>query len=235
MDGYNVDGYGDINGNGDGYSNGDRTRDFFSQPNIFSPADGYENFNDAAYPFPGSSSVNAPRAGMAALDLNSHGQEWLEMAGYEDLLRSGPQGGGTSGGMGPPPVRVRSGSRTRGLCAARSGGGGGATAAHTLSSSSGGGRGPQLPPMTAGMRALSGSASGAPAESRSHGGRRQLMSTAVVEDNFDVNNPLDADDDEIFMNAAIPVIFQNPAQFGFSLIVTVFVIYVRILVMHCLG
>jgi len=32
-----------------------------------------------------------------------------------------------------------------------------------------------------------------------------------VEDNFDVNNPLDADDDEIFPNTAIPVFFQNPA------------------------
>ena len=58
------------------------------------------------------------------------------------------------------------------------------------------------------------------------------MSIAVAEDNFDVNNPLDADDDEIFPNAAIPVIFQNPAQFGFSLIVTIFVIYVCILVVH---
>ena len=56
-----------------------------------------------------------------------------------------------------------------------------------------------------------------------------------MENNFDINNPLDADDDEIFPNAAIPVIFQNPAQFGFGLIVTVFVIYVRILVMHRLG
>ena len=58
------------------------------------------------------------------------------------------------------------------------------------------------------------------------------MSIAVAEDNFDVNNPLDADNDEIFLNAAIPVIFQNPAQFGFSLIVTIFVIYVCILVVH---
>ena len=86
MDGYNVDGYGDSNGNDDA----DRTRDFFSQPNPFSPGGGYENINDAAYPLSGSRSVNAPEAGMAALDLNSHGQEWPGMAGYEDLLRSGP-------------------------------------------------------------------------------------------------------------------------------------------------
>jgi len=68
MDGYNVDDN-DNNGNGDG----DCTRDFFSQPNPFPLADGYENFNDAAYPFPASYNANAPRAGMAALDLNSHG------------------------------------------------------------------------------------------------------------------------------------------------------------------
>ena len=115
MDGYNVDGYGDGNGNGDGYGDGDRTRDFFSQPNSFSPTGSYENINDAAYPFSGSSSVNAPQAGMAALDLNSHGQEWPGMAGYEDLLRSSPQGGGTGDGMGPPPIRVARGSRTLGL------------------------------------------------------------------------------------------------------------------------
>ena len=165
MDGYNVDGYG--NGNGDG----DRTRDFFSQPNPFSPTGGYENINDAAYPFLGSSSVNAPQAGMAALNLNSYGQEWPGMAGYECLLRSGPQGGGIDSSMGPLPVRVRSSSRTLGLRAVRSGGGG-ATAARALSSSSGGGRGPPLPPVTAGMRASPRSASGAPAGSRSRGGRR---------------------------------------------------------------
>ena len=90
MEGYNVDGYEDVNGNGDGYGDGDRTRYFFSQPNPFSPIGGYENFNDTAYPFPGSSNLNGPWAGMAVLDLNSHGQEWPRMAGYEDLLRSGP-------------------------------------------------------------------------------------------------------------------------------------------------
>ena len=47
MEGYNVDGYEDVNGNGDGYGDGDRTRYFFSQPNPFSPIGGYENFNDA--------------------------------------------------------------------------------------------------------------------------------------------------------------------------------------------
>lgn len=168
MDGYNVDGYGDSNGNGDG----DRTRDFFSQPNPFSPAGGCENINDVAYPFLGSSSVNAPRAGMVALDLNSHGQEWPGMTGYEDLLRSDPQGGGTGGGMGPPPIRVRSDSRTLGLRAARNGGGGGATAARALSSSSSGGRGPPSPPVTVGMRASPGSTSSAPAGSRSRGGHQ---------------------------------------------------------------
>ena len=103
MDGYNVDGYGDGNGNGDGYGDGDRTRDFFSQPNPFSPGGGYENINDATYPLSGSRSVNAPEAGMAALDLNSHGQEWPGITGYEGLLRSGPQGGGIGDSMGPLP------------------------------------------------------------------------------------------------------------------------------------
>ena len=148
MDSYNIDGYGDNNENGDG----DRTRDFFSQPNPFSHAGGYKNFNDTAHPFPGSSNVNAPRAGMAALDLNSHGQEWPRMAGYEGLLRSSPQGGGTDDSMGPPPVHVRSGSRIHGLRAAHIGGGGGAMAARTVSSSSGGGRGPHVPPVTADVR-----------------------------------------------------------------------------------
>ena len=134
MDGYNVDDN-DNNGNGDG----DRTRDFFSQPNPFPPAGGYKNFNDTAYPFPGSSSVNAPRAGMAALDLNSHGQEWPGMAGYECLLRSGPQGGGIDNSMGPPPICVHSGSRTLGLRVARSSDGGGTMACRAMSSSSGGG------------------------------------------------------------------------------------------------
>ena len=95
--------------------NGDHTRDFLSQPDLYSPADGYDIFSDVAYPFPGSSGVNAPRMGMAALDLNSHGEGWPRMAGYEGLLRSGPQGGGIGGSMGPPPVRVRNGSRTLGL------------------------------------------------------------------------------------------------------------------------
>ena len=161
-----------FNGNGDGYGNGDRTRDFFSQPNLFSPAGGYENFNDAAYPFPGSSSVNAPRVGMATLDLNSHGEEWPGMAGYEGLLRSGPQGGGIGGSMGPPPVRVRSGSRTLGLRAARSGDGGGAMAARVVSSSAGDGRGPSLPLVTAGVRGSRGSASDVIVGSKGYGGRR---------------------------------------------------------------
>ena len=155
-----------------GYGDGDRTRDFFSQPNSFSPTGGYENINDAAYPFSGSSSVNAPWAAMAALDLNSHGQEWPGMAGYEGLLRSGLQGGGLGGSMGPPSVCIRSGSHTLGLRVVRSGGGGGGTTARALSSSSGGGRGPPLPPMTIGMCASHGSASSAPIESKSRGGHR---------------------------------------------------------------
>ena len=172
-------------------------------------------FSDVAYPFLGSSGLNAPRMGMAALDLNSHGEGWPGMAGYEGLLCSGPQDGGIGDSMGLPPVRVCNGSQTLGLRVARSGGGGGATAARALSSSSGGGRGPPLPPVTAGMRASPGSASSAPVGSRSHGGRRRPTSTTIAEDNFDVNNPLDADDDVIFPNAVILVIFQNPAQFGF--------------------
>ena len=175
---------------------------------------------------------------MAALDLNSHGQEWPGMAGYEGLFRLGPQGGGTDGCMGPPPIRVCSGSRTLGLRAARSGGGGGATTARALSSSSSGGRGPSLPPMTAGMRASPGSASGAPAGSRSRGGRRRPTTSAVAEDNFDVNNPNEADDDEIqqiFLNTQILVFFQNPEKYAICLIFAIFVIYVRILIMHCLG
>ena len=83
MDSYNGDGY------GDGYGDGDRTRDFLSQPDSYSLAGGFDMFSDVAYPFPGSSGLNAPRKGMAALDLNSHGEGWPEMAGYEGLLRSG--------------------------------------------------------------------------------------------------------------------------------------------------
>ena len=110
--------------------------------------------------------------GMAALDLNSHGEGWPRMAGYEGHLLSGPLGGGIDGSMGPPPVRVHSGSRTLDLRTVRTSVGGGATAARALSSSSSGGRGPPLPPMTAGVRASRGSTSGAPAKSRSRGGRR---------------------------------------------------------------
>ena len=88
---------------GDGYNNGDRTKDFLSQPDPYSPASGYDIFNDAAYLFSGSSSVNAPRVGMAVLDLNSHGKGWPGMPGYDGLLRSGPQGGGIGGSMGPLP------------------------------------------------------------------------------------------------------------------------------------
>jgi hypothetical protein len=44
-----------------------------------------------------------PRMGMAALDLNSHGEGWPGMAGYEGLLRSVPQDGGIGDSMGPLP------------------------------------------------------------------------------------------------------------------------------------
>ena len=124
---------------------------------------------------------------MMALDLNSQGEGWPRMAGYEGLLRSGPQGGGIGGSMGPPPVRVSSGSHTLGLRAARSGGGGGATAARALSSSSGGGRGPPLPPMNAGVRGMRGSTSSVPAGSRSLGGHRGATTSAIAEDNFNIN------------------------------------------------
>ena len=97
MDSYNIDGYGDSNGNGDG----DRTRDFFSQPNLFSLSYNYKNFNDAAYPFLGSSGVNAPRMSMEALDLNSLDKGWPRMAGYQGLLRSGMQDRGIGSSMGP--------------------------------------------------------------------------------------------------------------------------------------
>ena len=154
---------------------------------------------------------------------------------YECFLCSGPQGGGIGSSMGPPPVRVRNSSRTLGLRAVRSGGGGGATTAHAMLSSSGGGRGPPLPPVTAGMRASPGSASDAPTRSRNRGGRRRPTTSAVAEDNFDVNNPNEADDDEIqqiFLNTQILVFFQNPEKYAICLIFAVFVIYVRILVMH---
>jgi hypothetical protein len=114
--------------------------------------------------------------------------------------------------MGPPPVRVRSGSRTLGLRAACSGGEGGATAARALSSSSAGGRGPPLPPATAGVHGSRGSTSGVPAGSRSYGGRRRPATAAVAEDNFDVNNHNVAEDDEIqqiFPKARVAVYFQT--------------------------
>ena len=68
--------------NGDDYGDGDRTRDFLLQPDPYSLVGGYDIFSDTAYPFPGLSGINAPRMGMAALDLNSHGEGWPEMAGY---------------------------------------------------------------------------------------------------------------------------------------------------------
>ena len=113
---------------------------------------------------------------------------------------------------GPPPVRVSSGSHTLGLRAARSGGGGGATAARALSSSSGGGRGPPLPPVTTGVRGSRRSTSGLPVGSRSRGGRRRPTTSAVAEENFDINHQNDAEDDEIqeiLPNAQVPVYSQT--------------------------
>ena len=178
-----MDGY----GNGDGYGNDDRTRDFLSQPDPYSPAGGYDIFNDAAHPFPGSSNVNAPWMGMTVLDLNSHGEGWPRMPSYEGLLRSGPQGGGIGGPLAPRPIRVRNGSRTLGLRAARSGGGGGAMAGRVVSSSSDGGRGPPLPPVNADVHGMRGSISSVPTGSRSSGGRRGATTSAVAEDNFNIN------------------------------------------------
>ena len=43
----------------DGYGDGD-TSDFFSQPNPYSPASGYNMYSDMADPFLGSSGVHAP-------------------------------------------------------------------------------------------------------------------------------------------------------------------------------
>ena len=119
------------------------------------------------------------------------------MEGYEGLLRSGRKGGGISGRMGPPPIHVRSDSRTLGLRVARNGGGGGATAARALLSSSDGGHDPPLPLVTVGVRGSRGSASGMPAGSKSRDGCLQPATAAVAEDNFNVNNHNVTEDDEI--------------------------------------
>ena len=70
-------------------------------------------------------------------------------------------------------------------------------ASRAVSSSSGGGRGPPLPPMNAGVRGMRGSISFVPTGSRSHGGCRGATTSAVVEDNFNINPQDAAVDDEI--------------------------------------
>ena len=103
MDGYNVDSYGNANGNGDGYGNGDRTRDFMSQPYPYSPR-WLRHLLRRGISLSGLEQRQCPQMGMAALDLNSHGEGWPGMVGYEGLLRSGPQDGGMCGSMALPVV-----------------------------------------------------------------------------------------------------------------------------------
>jgi len=57
----------------DGYGD-DSTRDFFSQPDPCSPADGFDMFSDEVRTCPGSGSVHGPRMGIEALDLNSQAE-----------------------------------------------------------------------------------------------------------------------------------------------------------------
>ncbi|CAD6336048.1 unnamed protein product [Miscanthus lutarioriparius] len=90
MDGYN-------------YSDSDRTRDFLSQLDPYSSTGSYDIFSDAAYPFPSSSTVSAPQMGMATLDLNSQGEGWPGMVGYQGLLCYGAQDGGIGSSMCPLP------------------------------------------------------------------------------------------------------------------------------------
>lgn len=84
MDGYNGndngDGYGndDIYGNDDGYGEGERTEDFFSQSNSYSPTGNYSFCPDVVNPFLGLSSFTVPRMRIAALDLNAS-EQWPRM------------------------------------------------------------------------------------------------------------------------------------------------------------
>jgi hypothetical protein len=198
MDGYNDDNY-------------DRTRDFLSQPDLFAPASGYDIFSNMAYPFLGSSAVSAPQVGIAALDLNSQGEGWPGMAGYQASFAPTCKTE-ASAIMWPPPFRIYSGIHTLDLRAAHNGGRGGAMVGRAILSPSDGGRCPPLPPVTADVRGSCGSTSGVPTRSRSRDGRRRPATTAIAEDNFDINHQNAAKDDEskeILPNAQGPVHSQT--------------------------
>lgn len=200
MDRYDGDGYihGDDNGYGDGHSYGDidGTRDFLSQP--YSSAGGYPGFNQSAFTYSGSSNVTAPRMDMAALDLNSQGEDWRPRLSGPPSLRSSWWIHRREHWL--PPVRARSASRTLGLRGPRSSGGGGATAGHATSSVSGGGRAAGLPPVPTGVRGARGAASGVPEGSRTRGKCPRVPTIAVAEDNFGLNNPNAGDNVEILPN-----------------------------------
>jgi hypothetical protein len=152
-----MDGYKDDGNNVGGYSNDGGlgadnvfrlrfpTRNFLSQPPTFSLDGGYNAYTTSAYAMSGSSGQNPSRLDIGGLDLNSSGERWSGMQGYQDLLRTG----GVQGSHGPPPVRVppRSENRTlglRGACSGR-GGGGFASVGGGGSPSVGGGFVPTMP------------------------------------------------------------------------------------------
>jgi hypothetical protein len=127
-DGSNAGGYADDDGLGADNVFGSRfpTRDFLSQPPAFSLDAGYNTYTGGGYGMPASSSQNPSRLDFGGLDLNSGGDGWSDMQGYQELLRTG----GVEGSHGPPPVRVppRSANRTLGFRGARNGQGGGGSA-----------------------------------------------------------------------------------------------------------
>ncbi|CAD6214534.1 unnamed protein product [Miscanthus lutarioriparius] len=131
-------------GNGGGYGNDDGTRDFFSQPEHSSA---FNLYSDPPAQFPSSSSINAQRAGLSSLDLNSNGEAWPGMGRYENLLRYGQDEADGEGGFSPSPVRVCASGRTLGVWTARSGGGGGGMAGHA-GLNSGAPRAPRPPPLS---------------------------------------------------------------------------------------
>ncbi|RLN28417.1 hypothetical protein C2845_PM05G22340 [Panicum miliaceum] len=223
--GDNEDGF----GNGDGYGHGEegRTRDFFSQSGPFSSSGSYDIYDEAPYGTAGSSSFNASRAGMAALDLNSSGQGWPSLAEYEGILRSGSQDGVVGGGSeGHNPVRGRSGSRTLGLRTGRTGGGRnghGRGVAAVGASASGGGR-VTRPLSKAGVRNSRGSASGVSSGFRSVGAHRSSATACEAEDNFNMDYRREDERDdvqEILMNTG-QVSVDSPRL---CLNVSIFVMY----------
>lgn len=137
---------------------------------------------------------------MAALDLNSQGEDWRPLGGFQGLLCSGAPGGDIDGSTGSPPVRARNASRTLDLRGPRSSGGGGATTGRATSSVSGGGQGAGLPPVPARVCGVRGSTSGVPEGSRTRGKRPRVSTIAITEDNFGLNYPNAGDDVEILPN-----------------------------------